>query len=170
VNDRELPESDESAVSSAEDETQDVAAELAETRDRLLRMTAELENYRKRASRELQQERKYAVLPLVSDLLPLIDNVKRAIEAAEKAGAPAALLDGVRLVSQQMESILGRHHVTKIEAEPGQMFDPHIHEAISHLPSQEFPAGTMAAVAAAGYQLHDRVVRPAQVVVSSGPA
>lgn len=168
MNDREMPDADAGAVSSAEDETRDVAAELQETRDRLLRTTAELENYRKRASRELQQERKYALLPLVSDLLPLIDNVQRAIEAAEKAGAPAALLDGVRLVAQQMETILVRHQVSKIEATPGQAFDPHIHEAISHLPSQEFPAGTVAAVAAGGYQLHDRVVRPAQVVVSSG--
>lgn len=169
MNDRETPEADDGAVSSAEVDASNVAAELEETRDRLLRMTAELENYRKRASRELEQERRYAALPVIRDLLPLMDNVQRAIEAAEKSGASAALLDGVRLTSQQLESILSRHHATKIEASLGQTFDPHIHEAISHMPSPQYPADTVMAVAAAGYQLHDRVVRPAQVVVSSGP-
>ncbi|MCE9555179.1 MAG: nucleotide exchange factor GrpE [Planctomycetes bacterium] len=153
----------------ASGDPQQLRAELDDTRDRLLRMTAELENYRKRASRELEQERRYAALPVVRDLLPLMDNVQRAIEAAEKSGAPAGFLDGVRLVAQQLETILGRHHATKIEASLGQPFDPHIHEAISQMPSPQYPADTVMAVAAAGYQLHDRVVRPAQVVVSSGP-
>lgn len=145
-----------------------LASDLEEARDRLLRVTAELDNYRKRAARELQDERRYAVLPLVRDLMPLIDNVQRAVEAAEKAAAPPAMQEGVRLLAQQLETILSRHDCKKIEA-LGQPFDPHIHEAISHLPSKEYPANTVAAVAATGYQLHDRVVRPAQVVVSSGP-
>jgi molecular chaperone GrpE len=155
-------------LSPADNDPQQLAAELEEVRDRLLRTTAELENTRKRTARELQQERRYAALPLVCDLLPLIDNVQRAIEAAEKAQAPAGLLEGVRMVAQQLDSILTRNHCTRIEA-LGQAFDPHVHEAISHLPSSE-PAGTVTAVAATGYQLHDRVVRPAQVVVSAGPA
>ena len=156
-------------LSPPDGQSQQLAAELDDARDRLLRTTAELENFRKRAARELDQERRYAVLPLVRDLLPLVDNVQRAIEAAEKSGAPAALLEGVRLVAQQLESILSRHDCTKIEA-LGQPFDPHIHEAISQMPSNQYPAGTVSAVAATGYQLHDRVVRPAQVVVSSGAA
>lgn len=169
MNDRETPEAEDGAVSSVEADASNVAAELNDTRDRLLRTTAELENYRKRASRELEQERRYAALPVVRDLLPLVDNVQRAIEAAEKSGAQAGFSDGVRLVAQQLDSILVRHHATKIEASLGQSFDPHIHEAVSHLPSPEYPANTIMAVAAPGYQLHDRVVRPAQVVVSSGP-
>jgi molecular chaperone GrpE len=140
-------------------------AELQEAKDRALRMQAELENYRKRAARELQEERRYANLPLMRDLVPVVDNLDRAIEAAEKQHDVGGLLEGVKLVARQLEEVFQRHYCVRIRAlnEP---FDPHLHEAILQQPSDEHPVGTILLVTQAGYQLHDRVVRPSQVIVS----
>lgn len=147
----------------------DLARELELARERALRAQAELDNYRKRMQRELEEERKFAQLPLIRDLLPVIDNVERAIEAAEKGGDVSGLLAGFRMVSQQLEETLGRHQCRRIPAlnEP---FDPNLHQAIAQQPSAEHPPHTVAAVAQAGYRLHDRVVRPAQVMVTVAPA
>ncbi len=141
---------------------------LAEAEQRVLRAYAELDNYRKRANRLLQEEIKYAPLPLMRDLLPVVDNLERAIQAAEQSGGSAGLLEGVKMVAQQLHSVLERHHCKRIEAK-GQPFDPHVHEAITQIPSPELPAGTVADVALTGYLLHDRIVRPAQVLVAARP-
>jgi len=140
--------------------------ELEQAKDRVLRGQAELENYRKRAARELQEQARYANLPLMRDLLPALDNLDRAIEAAEKTHDVASLLEGVKMVSRQIEDVLQKHHCARIEAlnEP---FDPHLHEAISQQPSDEHPPGTVVHVTQPGFQLHDRVVRPSQVIVST---
>lgn len=151
----------------ASEET-DANAELAAVNDRLLRLQAEMQNLRNRTAREIAEERRYAALPIVRELLPVIDNIERAIEAAEKAGEAENLLEGFRLVRQQLLTLLDHHHVERIEAE-GQPFDPHLHQAILHQPS-DAPANTITMVTQQGYKLHDRVVRPAQVIVSSGPA
>lgn len=144
-------------------------AELADARDKALRAHAELENVRRRARRELEDELRYANMPLMRDLLPVVDNVRRAVEAAEKSNDAAGLLEGFKLVAKQLEEVLARHHCTPIEAlhEP---FDPNLHEAILQQPTDEFPPGTVVAVAQPGYQLRDRVVRPTQVIVSSAKA
>jgi molecular chaperone GrpE len=146
----------------------DAAAELAAANDRLLRLQAEMQNLRNRTSREIADERRYAALPVLRDLLPVVDNIDRAIEAAEKAGEAENLLEGFRLVRQQLVTILARHHCEPIEA-AGQPFDPHFHEAILHQPASDVPPNTVTMVTQTGYKLHDRVVRPAQVIVSSGP-
>jgi molecular chaperone GrpE len=146
----------------------DVAAELAAANDRLLRLQAEMQNLRNRTSREIADERRYAALPFVRELLPVVDNIDRAIEAAEKAGEADNLLEGFRLVRQQLETILAQHHCEPIEA-AGQPFDPDFHAAILQQPSAEVPAGHVMMVTQQGFKLHDRVVRPAQVIVSSGP-
>lgn len=148
---------------------QDAAAELAAVNDRLLRLQAEMQNLRNRTSREIADERKYAALPILRDLLPVLDNIGRAIEAAEKAGEAENLLAGFRLVRQQLSTILSSHGALPIEA-LGQPFDPNFHQAILHQPSGDAPANTVTMVTQEGYKLHDRVVRPAQVIVSSGPA
>ena len=142
--------------------------ELEAAKDRALRAQAELENYRKRARREMEEERRYAQLPLLKDLLPVIDNIGRALQAAEKSPDGAGLLDGVKLVAQQLDGVLTRHHCTRIDARH-QPFDPHLHEAILQQPSGDYPPGTVLNVTQEGYQLHDRVVRPAQVIVSAAP-
>jgi molecular chaperone GrpE len=144
---------------------QSLSTELKQAQDRALRMQAELENYRKRATREMQEHRRYANLPLLRDLLPVLDNLRRAIEAAEKTHDAASLLEGVKMVAQQLEDVLQRHHCVPIQAlhEP---FDPHLHEAVSQQASDEHPAGTVVVVTQDGFRLHDRVVRPSQVIVS----
>jgi molecular chaperone GrpE len=146
----------------------DPVAELAAANDRLLRMHAEMQNLRNRTSREIADERRYAALPLMRDLLPVLDNIDRAIEAATKAGEAGTLLEGFRLVRQQLVTALTTHGAEPIEA-LGQQFDPNFHPAILHQPTSE-PANTVTMVTQQGYKLHDRVVRPAQVIVSSGPA
>ena len=107
--------------------------------------------------------------PILRDLLPVLDNINRAIEAAEKAGEAENLLEGFRLVRQQLVTTLANHGAEPIEA-LGQPFDPNFHQAILHQPSNDAPADTVTMVTQQGYKLHDRVVRPAQVIVSSGPA
>lgn len=147
----------------------DIAAQLAVARDRELRLLAELDNTRKRAEREIAEERRYANLPLIRDLLPVLDNVFRAIEAGEKSPGAEPIVQGMRLVADQLENVLRRHHCVRIEAQ-GAAFDPHQHEAIAQMASNDTPAQHVSAVALQGFRLHDRVVRPSQVVVSSGPA
>ena len=100
------------------------------------------------------------------DLLPIINNVERAIEAAEKNADAAALLEGFKMVSRQLDELLKLHHCTRIEALHAP-FDPNVHHAIMQQPSEEHPANTVLTVTQNGYQLHDRVVRPSQVIVST---
>jgi molecular chaperone GrpE len=172
--DQELHGRDESAATNDEafaealSDTDQLAAELAAANDRALRLQAEMQNLRNRTSREIADERRYAALPVLRDLLPVLDNIHRAIEAAEKAGEPENLLAGFRLVKQQLESVAARHHCEPIAAER-ELFDPHFHEAILQQPSNDVPASHVMQVTQTGYKLHDRVVRPAQVIVSSGP-
>lgn len=146
-----------------------VEAELAAERDRNLRLRAELENVRSRSAREIAENLKYASLPLVRDLLPVLDNIDRALEAATKAGEQGPLVEGFRMVRQQLISVLGQHNFQEIPAQ-GEPFDPQFHAAILQQPSAEVPANHVVTVAQPGYKVHDRVVRPSQVIVSSGPA
>jgi len=164
----------------------DLEQQVREANDRALRSHAELENFRKRSQRELVDERKYAIVPFAKDLLSVVDNLERAIEAANKQadtlarsaneGKPAStssdithLLDGVKMVASQLESILKQHGAVRIDT-VGTPFDPNFHQAISQEPSDEYPAGTITRAFQSGYTLHDRVIRPAQVFVSTGPA
>jgi molecular chaperone GrpE len=148
---------------------EELQAELAAATARELRAHAELENFRKRANRLLDEERKYAPLPLLRDLLPIVDNLERAIQSAAQDGGAAGLLEGVKMVRQQLTTVLAQHHCQQIEAE-GAVFDPHLHEAIAQFPTDQAPPGTVVEVTLPGYRLHDRVVRPSQVLVSSRPA
>ena len=150
----------------ADDAVQKLRSELAAAKDRELRVHAELDNYRKRAARELDERLRYANLALLRDLLPVIDNVDRAIEAAGKNADAAALLECFKIVSQQLDDVLKSHHCTRIEALHA-VFDPNVHHAIMQQPSEEHPANTVLMVTQNGYQLHDRVVRPSQVIVST---
>jgi len=175
-----------SKAASSDKKIADLEREAHEANDRALRSHAELENYRKRAQRELAEERKYAVVPLVRDLLPVVDNLERAIDAANKQidtlarsaseGKAAStttdiahLLDGVKMVATQLESVLKQHEAVRIDT-VGTAFDPNLHQALAQEPSDEHPPGTITRAAQSGYKLHDRVIRPAQVFVSTGPA
>jgi molecular chaperone GrpE len=142
--------------------------ELNEVRDRLLRSQAELENFRRRMQREMQEERRFANQPLLLDLLPVLDNMERAIHAAQKGPEAAGLLEGFKMLHQLLISTLDKYHCRRIEAH-GVQFDPLLHEALAQVPSSEHPEGWVTHVNQPGYRLHERVIRPAQVVVSSGP-
>jgi molecular chaperone GrpE len=142
--------------------------DLEGAKDRVLRSQAELENYRKRAAREIEEHRRYANLPLMRDLLPVLDNIERAIAAAEKTQDVAGLLEGVKLVARHFEEVFAQHHCLRIGA-LHLPFDPHLHHAISQQETGEFPPNTVVLVAQPGFQLHDRVVRPSQVIVSRAP-
>jgi molecular chaperone GrpE len=156
------------AFAAGEAEVAKLRTELEDAADRVLRAQAELENYRKRVRRELEDERRYAAMPLLRDLVPVLDDIYRAIEAAEKSPQAAALLDGVKLVAQSLEAALAKHDCRRIDA-LGKPFDPAFHEAISQQASADHPPSTVVLVAQEGYVLHDRVVRPAQVIVSTSP-
>lgn len=156
------------ALEASENEMAKLRADLEDASDRVLRAQAELDNYRKRVRREMEDERRYAALPLLRDLLPVMDNLQRAIAASEKAPTGGGLLDGVKLVAQSFEGVLARHDCKKIDA-LGEPFDPAFHEAISQQVSAEHEPNTVTLVAQDGYVLHDRVVRPAQVIVSKLP-
>jgi molecular chaperone GrpE len=141
-------------------------ADLEGAKDRVLRSQAELENYRKRAAREIEDHHRYANLPLLRDMLPVLDNIERAVGAADKTHDAASLLDGIKMVVQQLDTVLQRYHCVRIEA-LHQPFNPHLHEAISQQPTAEYPPNTVILVAQQGFQLFDRVVRPSQVIVST---
>ncbi|QDS89162.1 heat shock protein GrpE [Rosistilla ulvae] len=141
--------------------------QLAQANDQILKLHAELENVRKRIRREADEQIRFASLPLMHDLLGVFDNLRRAIEAAETSQSTEGLTEGVQMVAKQFVDTLGKFHCTPIPA-LGETFDPHVHEAISQMPSDEYPAGSVMIEATRGFQLHDRVVRPSQVVVSTG--
>ncbi len=145
---------------------QKLQAELEQARDRLLRSQAELENFRRRAQREMHDERRYANQRLIVDLLPVLDNMERAIDAAEQNPESASLLQGFKMLHQLLLTTLENHNCRRVPAD-GVNFDPTLHEAVMQKPSDQ-PAGQVLQVLQRGYQLHDRVIRPAQVMVSSG--
>jgi molecular chaperone GrpE len=130
---------------------------------------ADFENYQKRNARDLATERRYAQMPLAGELLPALDNLERAIAAAEQSGDTGALVKGVALVQSQLLDILRRHGVTRIEAQ-GKPFDPHLHQAVMQQPSADVPPQSVLQVLEPGYMFHERVLRPARVVVSTNPA
>ena len=133
---------------------------------RVLLAQAESENFRKRMRRDFDEQLRYAALPMVTDLLQVRDNLWRAIEAAD-GGSTEGLKEGVAMVAKLFDDTLAKYGVREIPAE-GEGFDPNYHEAISQMPSAEVASGMVAHVATPGFQMHERVVRPSQVVVSTG--
>ena len=154
------------ASPAAGDAIRKLQADLEAVKDREIRCHAELDNYRKRAARELEEKLRYANMSLLRDLLPVLDNVERAIVAAEQNADASALLHGFKMVEQQLQEVLTRNHCKRIEA-LHTPFDPHVHHAVMQQPSDEHPANTVLMVTQNGYQLHDRIVRPSQVIVST---
>ncbi|MBW3539567.1 MAG: nucleotide exchange factor GrpE [Planctomycetes bacterium] len=145
-----------------------VQAERDELRERWLRAEAELDNYRKRVRREAEEASRYRALPLVADLVPALDNLDLTIAAAAETGNVEQLLQGVQMVASQFGEVLARHGAKPIES-VGKPFDPNVHEALRQVASAEHPPMTVVQEFQRGYRLHDRVVRPSRVAVSSGP-
>ncbi len=140
-------------------------AELAEARNRYLYLAAELENYKKRAERRLREALDFACEPLLKDLLPVLDNLERAVSHARQAGPDAhgALVEGLDHVIQQFHEVLGRHGVEPVPGE-GERFDPHVHEAMAQVAGEQ--DGLVHQVYEKGYRLKGRLLRPAKVAVT----
>jgi molecular chaperone GrpE len=135
----------------------------------LLRQTrADFENYQKRIQRDLAEERRYAHAAFARELLPALDNLQRALAAARQQGEEGPLAQGVGLVQTHLLDVFRRFGVTPIDA-LGQPFDPHLHEAVQQQPRTDVVPGTVVKVLEPGYRLHERVLRPARVVVAAPP-
>jgi len=134
--------------------------------DRLLRASAEFDNYKKRTTREMRDVVRYANEKLFKEIINVVDNLERAISSAEQEGnEDDPLLQGVRLTLSEVEKILERHNVEPIKA-LGEPFDPNFHQAMMQEESEDQPANTVVSEMQKGYKLHDRLLRPAMVVVS----
>jgi molecular chaperone GrpE len=161
------PEAD---VEQLKSELERVSQEAEENYDRFLRASAELENYRKRSAREMDDLRKYATQALLKDLLPVADNLDLAIKsAAETNHNEKSLLDGIDLTRKELLKVFDRYHVKPIEA-LGSAFDPNYHEAVMREESKEHPENTVVTELQKGYLIHDRLLRPSMVVVSAPKA
>src|SRR5437588_2554507 len=144
------------------------AGERDQFRDLALRTRAEFENYQKRNQKDREQERRYWYTPLALDLLPVVDNLERTLAAAQKAGETGPLVQGVAMVHGQLLEMLKRHGITPIDAD-GKLFDPNVHQAVMQQPSVDHEPGTVIQVLEQGFMNHDRVLRPAKVVVATKP-
>jgi molecular chaperone GrpE len=153
-------------------ETEALQAKLEATEQELhnfkLRL-ADYDNARKRLLRDVEVQVKFATESLARDLLVPLDNLERALAAAKKAGGGGPLAAGVAATTSQFLDVLRRHGVTRIECGPGSTFDPNVHEAVAQQPTNDFEPGQVVDVLQTGFMIHDRVLRPAGVVVATEP-
>jgi molecular chaperone GrpE len=157
------------AQSEAQDPLAGLQADLDRFRDLAARSQADFENFKKRSLREKEEAIKYANKSLLERLVGIIDNFELGLAAAKEQGANSPIYSGMILVQKQLSDLLAENGLQPIEAE-GKTFDPNLHEAIAHEPSSEYREGIVVRQARRGYRFKDRLLRPAKVVVSSGPA
>jgi len=161
-------EGPESTVEQLTKQLADKTAEASRNWDLYLRERAETENFKKRMQREKSEALRFAVEPLARDLLPVIDNLERAVDHAAAGGNGQPLLEGVRLVLKSALEVLERHGITRIEAAEGP-FDPSQHEAVAQVPDARRQPNQIVQQFEPGYSLHDRLIRAAKVSVSAKP-
>jgi len=144
-----------------------IAAENASLRERLLRALADAENARRRADQTAEDTRKFSIAEFARELLPVLDNLKRTVDASEKAQSAKSnsLVEGVDATLRLFVSTLERFGIRRIEA-MGQHFDPNLHEAINAVNDASRPPGTIIQVVEQGYMIHQRLLRPARVVIT----
>jgi len=159
-------EENEEEVHSGPKNLKEAQAQIDELDDRLLRLTAEYDNFRKRSQREKNESRQFANQHLLEKQLPVLDNFEMALTAAENTDP--AIRDGVQMIYDQFLSVLKEAGVEGIDA-GGELFDPNIHEAISQKETTEVEEGTVVQQVQRGYKLNDRLVRPARVIVAKAP-
>lgn len=150
-------------------ELENLYAENAALKDKVLRTMAEMENLRRRTEKEVADARAYGAANFARDMLTFADNLGRALENAPKDadGPLKTMIDGVSVIAADFQSRLARHGVKKMEPQ-GQKFDPNLHEALFEIPDKSVPSGTVLQVMEAGYSIGERVLRPAKVGVSRG--
>jgi len=160
--DTEVIEEDESAPVVEEEEEESL-------RDQFVRLQADFANFRNRTQRERLELYQRANEDLLLEILPVLDHYEMGLQNAEQHDADKAVVDGFKLVYDQFQNVLNKFNLKPIEA-VGKEFDPHQHEALTHMPSDEYPAETCSNQVRRGYLFGDKLLRAAQVVVSSGPA
>jgi molecular chaperone GrpE len=163
------PESVEEKGEATTDAASATQQELARWKDIALRGQAELENFRKRMAREKADAIKFGNASLLEDLFPIIDNFRFGLEAARQESENSVVFQGMSMVMKQLSDFLANQGVTEF-GEPGEMFDPNLHEAVQQEFSDSLPDGKILTTLRRGYRLQDRVLRAANVVVSKGPA
>jgi molecular chaperone GrpE len=157
------------AASEAEDPMAGLQADLDRFRDLALRSQADFENYKKRSAREKEEAVKYANSSLLERLVAIVDNFELGLSAAREQSEDSPIYSGMTLVLKQLKDFLADNGLQPIEA-VGEKFDPKLHEAIAHEPNSESPEGTVIRQVRRGYRFKDRLLRPATVIVSAGPA
>ncbi len=152
-------------------ELEDLRAERDEFKDRFMRALADAENSRKRSERDRREAEQYGGSKLARDMLPVFDNMSRALEAAttEQQSVSGALLEGVELTMRELLNVFKKHGIEPVVPEVGDKFDPQLHQAMFEAPLPQTKAGDIIQVSQVGFMLHDRLLRPAQVGVSSTP-
>lgn len=150
-------------------ELEKAQAEAAEMKTRYLRAVADMENYRKRITREKQDIIRAAAAGVVESLLPVLDNMKLGLQAAENHPEAKDVTYGFKMVDDQLKKSLSEQGLEELLPD-GETFDPNLHECVSHQPSEEVKEDHVIQTVRAGYRLNDRLIRAATVIVSSGPA
>ncbi len=165
-----VPAAEPVPASEAEAQLEAARREAAAHHERYLRAVADLENFRKRMVREKDELRQFAAGRVIEDLLPVLDNLGFGLAAAKAPNADlASLAGGIGMVETQFKAALVNHGLKEIHP-AGQVFDPNLHEAVSQQPSTDVPEGSVLQVVRTGYSLNGRLLRPASVIVSAGPA
>ena len=156
-------------VEALESRERELATQVDQERERALRAMADLDNARKRSQRDKEDVVRYGLERVLKDLLPVIDNLDRAIDLGDRSGKWEGLAEGVRMTRKLLEDTLARQGLKAFSAR-GQPFDPHLHEAMGHEERGDVPPSTVSTELLRGYTLHDRLVRPALVMVSRPPS
>lgn len=157
--------SDEGNEPENKDDHEGLEDQLNAQKDKVLRLSAEFENFKKRKQREIDEFKKFANETIFRQLLSVVDNLERAIDSATDAVDETSLLEGVKLTHKELLKLFESFNVTLVEAEE-KPFDPNFHQAVTHAQNNDVPDNTVTNVLQKGYMLHDRLLRPAMVVVS----
>jgi molecular chaperone GrpE len=156
-------------LEASESTGRELEGQLKESREQTLRALADLDNARKRAQREREEVIRYGLERSLKDLLPVVDNLDRALDLGSRTGNWEGLQEGVRMTRKLLEDTLARQGLKAFSA-LGQPFDPHLHEAMGHEDRSDLAPGTVSSEVLRGFKLHDRLVRPALVMVARAPA
>jgi molecular chaperone GrpE len=157
-------------IKGMEEKVESLKKEAAETHDRLLRLAAEFENYKKRSVREMNDFRKFANENFVKAMLPVVDNLDRAIESSSNdIHANSSVVEGVNMTLREILKVFEQYNITPFES-LGKTFDPSLHQAVMQENDEAYPENTVSKELQKGYMIHDRLLRPAMVVVSKKKA
>ena len=156
-------------VEALEARERELSTQLDQERERTLRALADLDNARKRAQREREEVVRYGLERVLKDLLPVVDNLDRALDLGDRSGNWDGLAEGVRMTRKLLEDTLAKQGLKAFSAR-GKPFDPHLHEAMGHDEREDLPANAVSTEVLRGFTLHDRLVRPALVMVARPPA